>query len=188
MVKYKFDRSRERYTQDELCQVAGIDDATANNWVSRHVIHVEPNERPSKRGRRMFTGLEVYRARLTADLVRLGTTPATGTHLLEHDVVNWARISWDAIERGLEIYAVITMNKGRLQHSYMWQKLSGPSIYEGNSENPFAKRKPTLTSNAGLLLPISATFEYVERECAKLIKNPNAEKGTALGTPDEWEA
>src|SRR6266566_1779758 len=65
------------FSQAELCQAAGIDHETANNWIKRGLLETTAVGGRRMRGRRLFSMLEIYKAHLMHEVIKhLGIPPS----------------------------------------------------------------------------------------------------------------
>ena len=91
-ARNSLDPNTPQFSQVELCEVAEIPMATANNWILTGALR--PADVGSRRARkpRLFSVVTIYEAKVTGDLVKwLGTPPpiAAGMARKTTDGHNW---------------------------------------------------------------------------------------------------
>ena len=57
------------FSQRELCQITGLDTVTVDTWLIRGILETTKVDGRVLRGRRLFSVLAIFEAKLTADLV-----------------------------------------------------------------------------------------------------------------------
>jgi hypothetical protein len=95
-ARNSLDPKKPQFSQVELCEVAGIPMATANNWILTGALR--PADVGSRRARkpRLFSVVTIYEAKVTGDLVKwLGTPPPTAAGMARKstDGCNWCMLN-----------------------------------------------------------------------------------------------
>jgi DNA-binding transcriptional MerR regulator len=82
MRKYHMtpDVTASHFTNGQVCDVAGISPATLQNWANRGIVR-PLEERPGTGQKRLYSGLDVVRLALMAELVNLGVAPGTAAEM-----------------------------------------------------------------------------------------------------------
>ena len=57
------------FSQRELCQITGLDTVTVDTWLMRGILETTKVDGRVLRGRRLFSVLTIFEAKVTADLV-----------------------------------------------------------------------------------------------------------------------
>ena len=57
------------FSQRELCQITGLDTVRADTWLIRGILETTKVDGRVLRGRRLFSVLAIFEAKVTADLV-----------------------------------------------------------------------------------------------------------------------
>ena len=57
------------FSQRELCQITGLDMVTVDTWLIRGILETTKVDGRVLRGRRLFSVLAIFEAKVTADLV-----------------------------------------------------------------------------------------------------------------------
>src|SRR6476659_11474209 len=91
------------FSQRELCQITGLDTVRADTWLIRGIL----------RGRRLFSVLAIFEAKVTADLVsELAMGPSEASKVARcagadwHAPDDWKRKVVEAIERSAHVDCV----------------------------------------------------------------------------------
>ena len=171
MEKRPLDIYEPQFSQAELCRAANITMPTANNWILTGVLH--PADVGSRRSRkpRLFSAVNCFEAKLTAELVTLlGGAPNTAANIARkttHDVT-WpssvakndsrkfvAIVFWS--ERCRDWDAWIDIPSGNLM------RIDGDTIAKARGERNLVERPI-------FLLPVSTYFSSVLRACRMMIE------------------
>ena len=66
----KMDVRAATFSQRELCQITGLDTVTVDTWLIRGILETTKVDGRVLRGRRLFSVLTIFEAKVTADLVK----------------------------------------------------------------------------------------------------------------------
>jgi hypothetical protein len=101
-----------KYSQAELCDVVGLDATTANNWVLRGVIRPGKVEGREIARVRLFSELEVFRAKFIFELVySLGITPSKAADIRTDQAARWVKTADRCMRDHQETYAFLYHRK-----------------------------------------------------------------------------
>ena len=94
------------FSQRELCQITGLDTVTVDTWLIRGILETTKVDGRVLRGRRLFSVLTIFEAKVTADLVNeLAMGPSEASNVARcagadwHAPDDWKRKVVEAIER-----------------------------------------------------------------------------------------
>src|ERR1700733_10522776 len=100
------------FSQRELCQIIGLDTVTVDTWLIRGILETTKVDGRVLRGRRLFSVLAIFEAKLTADLVsELAMGPSEASKVARcagadwHAPDDWKRKVVEAIERSAHVAA-----------------------------------------------------------------------------------
>src|SRR5437588_2876754 len=80
------------FSQAELCEAAGIDHETANNWIKRGLLETTAVGGRRMRGRRLFSMLEIYKAHLMNEAINyLGIPPSHCAEIANRAIAEFVR-------------------------------------------------------------------------------------------------
>src|SRR5947209_7968659 len=80
------------FSQAELCEAAGIDHETANNWIKRGLLETTAVGGRRMRGRRLFSMLEIYKAHLMQEMIKyLGIPPSHCVEIANRAIAEFAK-------------------------------------------------------------------------------------------------
>jgi hypothetical protein len=83
-------RADKRFSQAELCDLVGLDQVTANNWVLRTVLRPEMIGGRKMSRVRLFRETEVFRAKIILELVmQLGIPPSLAGNITQEQTDEW---------------------------------------------------------------------------------------------------
>jgi len=162
------DTTAALFSQAELCQVAGIDHETANNWVKRGLLDTAAVGGRKMRGRRLFSLLDICKAHLMNEAVRSLSIPPS--HCAE--IVNKAMTQFvkaeklDHIEDDRDIHFTVALVTRR----------RGTWITELRTDGD-PRKELQQASHAMAMWPISQAFTSVHRQCAKVLRTGRQEAG-----------
>ena len=66
------------FTQAELCQVTGLNSVTVDTWLIRGILRTTKVGGRTLRGRRLFSVLAIFEAKVTGELVNSSVPAAVG--------------------------------------------------------------------------------------------------------------
>jgi hypothetical protein len=160
------------FSQAELCQVAGIDHETANNWVKRGLLDTAAVGGRKMHGRRLFSLLDICKAHLMNEAVRsLSIPPSHCAEIANKAITQFIKTEkLGHIEDGQDLpfaVAVATRHRGQ------W-------VTELRSDqSPYATKEARQVVHPLALLPISQAFTSVHRQCAKVLRTGRQQAGRA---------
>jgi hypothetical protein len=162
----------------ELGEVIGVDLETINNWLRRGIISRAPIGGRQLR-HRLFSTEEVYKAALTQELVRLGTSPSSAS-----DAVIEVWKVWDKKElpEGKKIYAVMLPTDAKWTAFLCWQKISGGPLYRLSKSSTSKAEEIELPKQALAMLPLSEVVTSVTKKLEELMNGttPRGQKVPVL--------
>jgi hypothetical protein len=156
------------FSQEELCEVAGIDAVTANSWVLRGVIHPGQSGRRRIRGRRTFSGREVFRATLTRLLnTSIGIPVVPGGIVAHIELARWIFVSQRAHQLGNEAFALYGKDRqGPIE--FLCREKPGPMFRMAKNGKP--DRTATVSLDVmTVVIPISDIIRRAAEHCEKIL-------------------
>jgi len=152
------------FSQAALCEAAGIDHETANNWIKRGLLERTAVGGRKMRGRRLFSMLEIYKARLMREMTRfLAIPPSHCAEIASRAIAEFVKteklIRIDDDHEPTLAIALVVRQRGkwvtdlRLGHSPLFS-----SMQTQQAETPLA------------ILPISQAFITIHKQCAKFLR------------------
>jgi hypothetical protein len=104
------------FTQAELCQVTGLNSVTVDTWLIRGILRTTKVGGRTLRGRRLFSVLAIFEAKVTSELVtRLSLPPSEASEVARCAAADWNTADdWKfgvitAIERSAKFASVFLM-------------------------------------------------------------------------------
>jgi hypothetical protein len=92
--KVEMDVQAGIFTQAELCQVSGLNSVTVDTWLIRDILRTTKVGGRTLRGRRLFSVLAIFEAKVTGELVtRLSLPPSEAS-----EVARCAAADWDTAD------------------------------------------------------------------------------------------
>ena len=173
-ARNSLDPKKPQFSQVELCEVAEIPMATANNWILTGALR--PADVGSRRARkpRLFSVVTIYEAKVTGDLVKwLGTPPpiAAGMARKTTDGHNWY---W-SIPRDLasnnprNFFAIVFWSDQCRDWDASVDVASGDVLRNKMKAIAEARGEPKLTERPILVLPVSKYFASVYKICQAMV-------------------
>jgi hypothetical protein len=173
-ARNSLDPNKPQFSQVELCEVAEIPMATANNWILTGALR--PADVGSRRARkpRLFSVVTIYEAKVTGDLVKwLGTPPpiAAGMARKTTDGHNWY---W-SIPRDLarnnprDFFATVFWSDQCRDWDASVDVASGDVLRIKMKAIAEARGEPKLTERPILVLPVSKYFASVYKICQAMV-------------------
>ena len=173
-ARNSLDPNKPQFSQVELCEVAEIPMATANNWILAGALR--PADVGSRRARkpRLFSVVTIYEAKVTSDLVKwLGTPPpiAAGMARKTTDGHNWY---W-SIPRDLarnnprDFFAIVFWSDQCRDWDASVDVASGDVLRIKVKAIAEARGEPKLTERPILVLPVSKYFVSVYKICQGMV-------------------
>ena len=168
------------FSQRELCQITGLDTVTVDTWLIRGILETTKVDGRVLRGRRLFSVLTIFEAKVTADLVsELAMGPSEASKVARcagadwHAPDDWKRKVVEAIERSAHVARVFLL-VARADEGWVtipsYANKNGPPRFE-----PMSKYKKWLAKPVAVL-PASDLLSFVYKSASKL--------GMAQTTPD----
>ena len=152
------------FSQAELCEAAGIDHETANNWIKRGLLETTAVGRRKMRGRRFFSMLEIYKAHLMNEMIEhLGIPPSHCAEIASRVITEFVRTEKltriDDDQEPTFAIALVARRRGK------WVT----DLRFGNKPL-FSSKETQQFGNPLAILPISQAFTRVHRQCVKLLR------------------
>jgi len=151
------------FSQAELCEAAGIDHETANNWIKRGLIETTAVGGRKMRGRRLFSMLEIYKAHLMNEAITyLGILPSHCADIANRAIAEFAKTEkLTRIDDDHEpTFAIALVSR---QHG-KWI-----TDVRFGSKALFSSKEAQQVGNPFAILPISETFTAIHRHCVKFL-------------------
>jgi hypothetical protein len=90
MAQVNFNVEEGKFTQQELCEAAGLDRGTVDTWIIRGVLHTTKVGGRIIRGRRLFSILAIFEAAVIGELVTSSAIgPSDGAKIAKCAAANW---------------------------------------------------------------------------------------------------
>src|SRR3954451_140466 len=117
-----------KYTQTELCEAVGLDMTTANNWVQRDIIHPGTFEGRDITRVRLFSELEVYRAKFLFELVdSLGVAPSKAAEVSRSQASEWVQAA--RAQDTNEVFVLLSARQTKGWRSgLLFRELNSPTL------------------------------------------------------------
>jgi hypothetical protein len=152
------------FSQAELCEAAGIDRQTANNWVKRGLLETSTLGGRKLRGRRLFSMLEICKAHLMNQAIKCLAIPVSDAA----EVVSEAIAAFVKTEKLTRIeddhepsFAVTLVSR----HRDRWitdLRRGGKAL--------FSEKESREVRYPVAVLPISQAFVAIHHQCAKFLR------------------
>jgi hypothetical protein len=160
------------FSQRELCQITGLDTVTVDTWLIRGILETTKVDGRVLRGRRLFSVLTIFEAKVTADLVNeLAMGPSEASNVARcagadwHAPDDWKRKVVEAIERSANVARVFLL-VARADEGWItipsYANKNGPPRFE-----PMSKYEKWLARPLAVL-PASDLLSFVYKKCGSL--------------------
>jgi hypothetical protein len=152
------------FSQAELCEAAGIDHETANNWIKRGLLERTAVGGRKMRGRRLFSMLEIYKAYLMNEMINyLRIPPSHCAEIANRAIAESAKaeklVRIDDDHEPTFAIALVARQRGKWVTDLRFGNKALSSSKEAQQfGNPLA------------ILPISEAFTAIHRQCAKFLR------------------
>jgi hypothetical protein len=152
------------FSQVELCEAAGIDHETANNWIKRGLLETTAVGGRKMRGRRLFSMLEIYKAHLMNEAITyLGIPPSHCAEIASRAIAAFVKAEKltridDDHEPAFAI-ALVARQNGKWITDLRF-----------GSKALFSSKEAQQVNNPLAILPISEAFTAIHRRCAKFLR------------------
>ena len=152
------------FSQAELCEAAGIDHETANNWVKRGLLETTAVGGRKMRGRRLFSMLEIYKVHLMNEVIRfLAIPPSPSSEIASQAIAAFVKAEkltrLDDDRQPTFAIALVARQRGK------WVT----DLRVGNKPL-FSSTEAQQATNPLAILPISEAFTRVHRQCVKFLR------------------
>ena len=169
------------FSQRELCQITGLDTVTVDTWLIRGILETTKVDGRVLRGRRLFSVLAIFEAKVTADLVsELAMGPSEASKVARcagadwHAPDDWKRKVVEAIERSAH-FARVFLLVARADEGWItipsYANKNGPPRFE-----PMSKYEKWLARPLAVL-PASDLLSFVYKKCEQ-IRNGSDNSGS----------
>ena len=181
-ARNSLDPNKPQFSQVELCEVAEIPMATANNWILTGALRPADVGSRGARKPRLFSVVTIYEAKVTGDLVKwLGTPPpiAAGMARKTTDGHNWY---W-SILRDLarnnprDFFAIVFWSDQCRDWDASVDVASGDVLRIKMKAISEAWGEPKLTERPILVLPVSKYFASVYKICQAMVDSSSKPGG-----------
>ena len=152
------------FSQAELCEAAGIDHETANNWVKRGLLERTAVGGRKIRRRRLFSMLEIYKAHLMSEAITyLGIPPSHCAEIASRVITEFVKTEkLSRIEEDHEpSYAVAFV--ARQRGKWVTDLRFGNKLL-------FSSRDIEKTRQPLAILPMSHAFTTIHQSCVKFLR------------------
>ena len=160
------------FSQRELCQITGLDTVTVDTWLIRGILETTKVDGRVLRGRRLFSVLAIFEAKVTADLVsELAMGPSEASKVARcagadwHAPDDWKRKVVEAIERSAHV-ARVFLFVARADEGWVtipsYANKNGPPRFE-----PMSKYEKWLARPLAVL-PASDLLSFVYKKCEQI--------------------
>jgi len=152
------------FSQVELCEAAGIDHETANNWIKRGLLETTAVGGRRMRGRRLFSMLEIYKAHLMNEMIEhLGIPPSHSAEIANRAITGFVKTEKltridDDHEPAFAI-ALVARQRGKWVTDLRFGR-----------ESLFSSKEAQQAGNPLAVLPISEAFTRIHRQCVKFLR------------------
>ena len=181
-ARNSLDPNKPQFSQVELCEVAEIPMATANNWILTGALRPADVGSRGARKPRLFSVVTIYEAKVTGDLVKwLGIAPpiAAGLARKTTDGHNWY---W-SILRDLarnnprDFFAIVFWSDQCRDWDASVDVASGDVLRIKMKAISEAWGEPKLTERPILVLPVSKYFASVYKICQAMVDSSSKPGG-----------
>jgi hypothetical protein len=177
----KMDVRAATFSQRELCQITGLDTVTVDTWLIRGILETTKVDGRVLRGRRLFSVLTIFEAKVTADLVNeLAMGPSEASNVARcagadwHAPDDWKRKVVEAIERSANVARVFLL-VARADEGWVtipsYANKNGPPRFEPTSKYEKWLARPLA------VLPASDLLSFVYKKCEQ-IRNGSDDSGS----------
>jgi len=160
------------FSQRELCQITGLDTVTVDTWLIRGILETTKVDGRVLRGRRLFSVLTIFEAKVTADLVsELAMGPSEASNVARcagadwHAPDDWKRKVVEAIERSANVARVFLL-VARADEGWItipsYANKNGPPRFEPMSNYEKWLARPLA------VLPASDLLSFVYKKCEQI--------------------
>jgi hypothetical protein len=181
-ARNSLDPKKPQFSQVELCKVAEIPMATANNWILTGALR--PADVGSRRARkpRLFSVVTIFEAKVTGDLVKwLGAPPPIAAAMARKttDGHNWY---W-SIPRDLarnntrNFFAIVFWSDQCCDWDACVEVASADVLRNKMKAIAEARGEPKLTERPILVLPVSKYFASVYKICQAVVESSSKPGG-----------
>ena len=168
----KMDVRAATFSQRELCQITGLDTVTVDTWLIRGILETTKVDGRVLRGRRLFSVLAIFEAKVTADLVSgLAMPPSEASKVARcaaadwHAPDDWKRKVVEAIERSANVSRVFLL-VARVDEGWVtissYANKNGPPRFE-----PMSRYEKWLARPLAVL-PASDLLSFVYEKCEQI--------------------
>jgi hypothetical protein len=151
------------FSQAELCEAAGIDRETANNWIKRGLLETSTLGGRKLRGRRLFSMLEICKAHLMNETIKCLAIPASdAAEIADRAIAEFVKTEKLArIDDGQEpTFALALVSRHREQWVTDLRR-GGKALF---SEKESREARHPLA-----ILPIAQAFVAIHQQCVKFL-------------------
>jgi hypothetical protein len=152
------------FSQAELCEAAGIDRETANNWIKRGLLETTAVGGRRMRGRRLFSMLEIYKAYLMNEAIEyLAIPPSHCAEIASRAIAEFAKkeklTSIDDDHEPTFVIALVVRQRGK------WVT----DLRFGNKPL-YSSKEAQQAAHPLAILPISEAFTATHQKCVKFLR------------------
>lgn len=169
------------FTQAELCQVTGLNSVTVDTWLIRGILRTTKVGGRTLRGRRLFSVLAIFEAKVTSELVtRLSLPPSEASEVARCAAADWNTADdWKfrvitAIERSAKfasVFLMIVRTEDGWRTIPVYGNGNGPPLFE-----PRSKYEKWFANPLGIL-PASDLLSSVYVRCREISNGSAGAKG-----------
>ena len=166
------------FTQAELCQVTGLNSVTVDTWLIRGILRTTKVGGRTLRGRRLFSVLAIFEAKVTGELVtRLSLPPSEASEVARSAAADWDTADdWKprvitAIERSAKfasVFLMIVRTEDGWRTIPVYGNRNGPPLFE-----PRSKYEKWFANPLGIL-PASDLLSSVYVRCREISNSQSA--------------
>ncbi len=178
-ARKSLDPTKPQFSQLELCEVAEIPMATANNWILTGALR--PADVGTRRARkpRLFTVVTIFEAKVTGDLVKwLGTPPPIAASVARKITKghNWYwSIPRDlARNTGRDFFAIVFWSEQCRDWEASVDVASAELLRNKMKAIAEARGEPKYTERPILVLPVSKYFALVYKMCQEMVDSSSS--------------
>jgi hypothetical protein len=173
-ARNSLDPKKPQFSQVELCEVAEIPMATANNWILTGALR--PADVGSRRARkpRLFSVVTIFEAKVTGDLVKWLGTPPPIAAAMARKTTDGHKWYW-SIPRDLasnnprNFFAIVFWSDQCRDWDASVDVASGDVLRNKMKAIAEARGEPKLTERPILVLPVSKYFASVYKICQAMV-------------------
>jgi hypothetical protein len=151
------------FSQAELCEAAGIDRETANNWIKRGLLETSRLGGRKLRGRRLFSMLEICKAHLMNEVIKYLAIPVSDAAELASQAIA-AFVKTERLtrieDRQEAAFALALVSRQRAQWVVDLRR-GGKALF---SEKEAREARHPLA-----ILPIAQAFVAIHQQCVKYL-------------------